>query len=352
MSLNNFNKIILDLTTSPNSRIDDISKRTNINKETIKRILLNLIKDGLVKEIEDKYLFFDKFISIRNKMSSDIYFNFNVLLEHKTQIYNLFYKIENYVYNHTGKKPSRTQMQKIAIEINNGLNLNLPSGWYKYGQILPIAYNPEIDYSKFIVTDCFKNIEADIYSIINKNIINSSVLNSKNITLKQYNSGTSNMHKFYALKEDFLKHIYDDNLVYVSDNFKNFVLYNMDFEDNTDVINRFYGFLISFNTIYKNKEKEERYRYKNLLVETYNTLCQIVSIDNYKRSIKEYYIKNNFNLEDIERNTSFELNIANEKFNELLSEFYEDFEVRDFFDKEDMKRFVDKVLSKKSLSNN
>ena len=65
MSLGNFSKIILDLTQNSKSTVDEISKRTDIPKETVNRVVLNLIKEKLIVAEDNVYSLSEAFLNIK-----------------------------------------------------------------------------------------------------------------------------------------------------------------------------------------------------------------------------------------------------------------------------------------------
>jgi hypothetical protein len=60
-------------------------------------------------------------------------------------------------------------------------------------------------------------------------------------------------------------------------------------------------------------------------------MWDMIAICNFKNDIKKYYIKNNMNLENLDYYFVSELVSVKEKFNELVSRFYDYFTITDFF---------------------
>ncbi len=346
MSVNNFSKVILYLTANPNSSVDSISTNLDLRKETIDRILSGLAKDNLVIFVNERYSLSDIFCNLRLNQKSDVYFNFKIKQDDKDKIYFLFSKIKTYLEDTVQVSPNKTQMQKLVIQINNKLNLHLPVAWYKYGQIVPIAYDFEIDYNKMISDNKFNIPEQEIYNIINLNIIGQTkqLRSAKELKLNMYNSGTSEMYQLYQLKDQMLEHCYKDDFNFVRNKFNDLIKLKPYFKDEYNIINDFSDFIIYFAKIYS---KRGDYKLKNLFIETFNVFWDYIALHNYMYDMKQYYIENEYNLEDLKVNTLFELNKFKEDFFELLDQFYEDFNITEFMDNPEMKKLMGNVMKDK-----
>jgi len=343
MSLGNFSKIVLDLTQNPRSTIKSISKRTDIPKETVNRVVLNLIKEKLIVADDNVYSLSEVFLNIKVDQITDVFFNFKIKPEHKQKIYYLFYKIADQVYKSVGQKPTKTQMQKLIVQINNKLNLGLPVMWYKYGQITPVSYNPETDYSKLIQIKITDIPEEEIYKTISENIVEQSkMISSKDFKKKQYYSDNSEIHQLYQLKDQMLEQAYVGNFEFLEENTRKLMKLMPYFKDEYNIINNFYDFIIYFTKMY-NKTKD--YQLKSLGIDAYNAFWDYIAIHNCINDMKKYYIENNLNLEELSTNTVFEINEIKERFDDAMDRFYEQFNLMDFIDNEETKKLLQKVIT-------
>jgi len=315
--MNNINKIILDISTQPNSTMEQISKRVNLSKPIVKKIVENLVADSILIEKESYYSLSDILSTKILLDQTDIYFNLNLPKDIKEKIYTLFNLIEKNWIQITGKKPSKVQMQKTFVEINKAFNLNLPTGWYKYGEITTISYEYYTNYNYYNF-----NLIPDIKDAI-KIITNNAFLTPKQIKEKQYNSGETNFHKLYKLKEDFLKNISENKTSDIQNKFDEFTKLSLYVEN--DVIDQFHSFLVYYNRL---EEHLKDYNIRNMFSKIFNKFWDIVSIYNYRISLDEYYKSNN-----------------KQELYELFDEFYENFKVSDFYNDPDTKRLIDKVLA-------
>jgi hypothetical protein len=337
MSLNNIKKIILDISKNPNSTIDQVTKRTELSKSIIKRIVNSLTNDNILIEKNNYY-------SLSNNLSknsvlerTDIFFNLYIPKETKDKIYSLFNSIEKIWINITGKKPSKVQMQKTFVEVNNEFNLNLPTGWYKFGEIAPISYNYNLNYRSYTV-----NLIEDIKTFI-KMITNNTFLTPKQIKEKQYSSAETNFHKLYKLKEDFLKYISENNTDEIYNQFDNFTRLIIGHVSDKS-INNFYSFLVYYHRL---DEELIDYNIKNLFARIFDKFWNIIAIYNYRKSLDSYYKKNKLDINDLNTKLLLDLNIKKQEFNELLDEFYDNFKVSDFYNDPETKKLVEKVINSK-----
>jgi hypothetical protein len=343
MGLGNFSKIILDLTQNPKSIIESISERKNMPKETVQRIIYNLVDEGVVvKQMisDEKYYSLSKaFLNIRSDHISDVYFNFNLKQEHIDKIHNLFAIIENYLLSTVQKKPGKVQMQKIVVKINNKLHLGLPLMWYKYGQMTPLSYNPDNNYSEIKIKEYYNDRLDEIYLIITEDIVSESNLKSAKILKKEQHDE----NPLYRKADEILEKIYAKDFNFVENNMRELMKLIPYFKDNYNVINSFYDFTIYFTKMY-NKNKD--YKLQSLFVEAYTAFWDYIAIHNCINDMKQYYIENNLNLEELSTNTFCEINEIKERFNDVMDRFYEKFNLIDFIDNEETKKLFNKVMTK------
>ena len=188
--------------------------------------------------------------------------------------------------------------------------------------------------------------EQEIYNIINLNIIGQTkqLRSAKELKLNMYNSGTSEMYQLYQLKDQMLEHCYKDDFNFVRNKFNDLIKLKPYFKDEYNIINDFSDFIIYFAKIYS---KRGDYKLKNLFIETFNVFWDYIALHNYMYDMKQYYIENEYNLEDLKVNTLFELNKFKEDFFELLDQFYEDFNITEFMDNPEMKKLMGNVMKDK-----
>lgn len=335
MDQNIINKIILDLSTNPNSTIEQISNRLNQSKSIIKKIIDNLVNDSIVIDNNNYYSLSEVLSNNLFVDRTDIFFNLNLPKDIIATIYALFNIVEKNWINLTGKKPSKVQMQKTIVEIAEKFNLNIPMGWYKFGKITPISYEPNKNYNNYNLTE-----NIDQKEIINI-IIENTNLNPSKITQKQYKSGDTDFHKLYRLKTEILSDIQENRTSEVLNKFEQLKIHFIDYAD-TEIINQYYSFLIYYQRLSENKkDPETKNNYNNL----FNCFWDIIALYNFRKTLGEFYSRNHLEETDINLKLLIQLNINKQRFFELLSDFYESFKITDFYNDPDTQKLIDKVLS-------
>ncbi|MDD2478207.1 MAG: helix-turn-helix domain-containing protein [Candidatus ainarchaeum sp.] len=335
MSLNNVNKVLLFLTNNQNSTITEISEKNQLSRETTKRIIDSLKDDDIVIKQKDTYSLSNIFCQITNNKNNNTYFGVDILESHKHTINYLFYKIKSIWYNATGKLPTKTQIYKIIVQINLNLNLGLPIVRYKYGQITPVIFQNNIDYLKEIslVDSNLFNYDKEIKDTIIQNIS----FNSKEIERLQHEK-----NPLYSLKDKLLDNIYLNNIDFVIDNLDDFLdlmSYDADLSRYKD---DFYSFVYNFYKL--SKENRTKTDVKDIFIQIFNTMWDIVAVTNFREDIKQYYITNNKSIENINLYFSLELSVLKDKFIELLDTFDDMFAITDFFNDTETQELINKSI--------
>lgn len=334
MDQNIVNKIILDLSTNPNSTIEQISNRLNQSKPVIKKVIDNLVNDSIVIDSNNYYSLSEVLSNNLFVDRTDIFFNLNLPKDIIANIYALFNIVEKHWINITGKKPSKVQMQKTIVEIAEKFNLNIPMGWYKFGKITPVSYEPVKNYNNYNLSE-----DLDEKEIVNIITINTN-LNPSKITQKQYKSGDTDFHKLYQLKTAILGDIQENKSIDALNKFEQLKTHFIDHAD-TEIINQYYSFLVYYQRLPENKKDPET---KNIYNNLFNCFWDIIAIYNFRKTLGEFYSRNNLEETDINLKLLIQLNINKQRFYELLSDFYESFKITDFYNDPDTQKLIDKVL--------
>jgi DNA-binding Lrp family transcriptional regulator len=335
MSLNNVNKVLIFLTNNSNSTISEISEKNKLSRETTKRIIDSLKDDDIVVKKEDTYSLSNIFCQIIDNKDNTTYFGVDILETHKHTINYLFYKIKSIWYNATGKLPTKTQIYKIIVQINSNLNLGLPIVRYKYGQITPVIFQNNVDYLKEIslIDSNLFNYDKEIKDTILQNIS----FNSKEIERLQHEKDP-----LYNLKDQLLDNIYLNNIDFVINNLDQFLdltLYDTDLSKYKD---DFYSFVYNFYKL--SKENRMKTDVKDIFIQIFNTMWDIIAVTNFREDIKQYYIKNNKSIENINYYFSLDLSVLKDKFTELLDAFDDMFAITDFFNDKETKELINKSI--------
>jgi len=293
---------------NPKTNLKDIISKNNITEITTKKILFDLLSKNLIK-YKSNYYYDVNYIDEQSiEFDKDTFFGVFIKKEHKDIIKYLFKKITDYWIKSKNSKPTNTQIYKILVQLNNKLYLNLPIVWYKFGQIPVVSYN-----SNNLDIINLSNIIPD--KEINNMVIENLKLNSRQIKLKQYNLGSTDLHQVYDLKEKMISKFYENDFMFIKNNFETFFRKIPYFKDENQTMNSFYEFLCVYNNL--NRKLQLKNNYKELFNKLFNKFWDIIAINNFKNNIKEYYRKNNINI----LNFNFNLKIEEEEFNTLLENF-------------------------------
>jgi len=336
MSFNNVNKILKYLSNNPNSTIIEISNNTDIPRDTTKRVISGLKDDDIIikNSTEDNYSLSNIFYQISNNKNNRTYFGIKILDQHLETIYYLFNRIKTIWQDATGKIPTKTQIYKLLVIINNRLGLELPLVWYKYGQIPPVIFNNEENYLDYIkvVDSSVLNKDKDIKKIISENI---------HFTSKELEKSQHLENELYKLKDKLLKKVYSLDLDYIIDNLDEFLdltIYDSELSKYKD---DFYSFIYNYYKL--SDENKEKIEIKDIFIQVFNNMWDIIAITNFREDIRNYYIKNNMNLGNVNLYFAPELSVLKDKLTGLMDNFYDMFAITDFYNDEETQRLLEKV---------
>lgn len=277
-SVDFFNKIIFAL-KNKSQTISQIANSQNMNWDSTKNYLEQLEEIGFVysEEIKGK-CYYHLNPNPQPKKEYGTYFNLPIDEKTKQTLETYYFLIETEYKKQTQKNPTITQIYKILAKINKDWNLGLPLGWYNYGLIPPLIYNPEQSYQEqeFVST----NIKQTIPIIIEK------YTKFKTIRLLLKNQYEEFDKTSYILKEAILDNFYKgEEFTKVKNNFKELIksLLNDNISKNTLThFNRYYTLLLD---IEKNMYKD--YEIKQQLIEQFKEIFKLAAIEYYRKSLIE-----------------------------------------------------------------
>lgn len=307
-------KILEYIKKNPGKNLNEILQNNNITEITLKKTLFDLLSKKLIKYNNCCYFDSDYIFKNSHSLDHDTFFGVYVLEEHKKIINYLFKKIIEYWKKSKNQLPTNTQIYKVLVEINNTLNLNLPIVWYKYGQIPVVSFNEEN----------ISNLELDYSNVISNNIINNIVIdnikyNSFNIKIKQYHSDGTKMHTLYCFKEKIIDCYYKNEFKFIKDNF-NVIFTNIPyFKDDNNTINQFYEFVSNYNKL--DRKVQLNNENKDLFYKLFESFWNILAIQNFIVTLKEYYKINDISINKFE-NCLYQLKVLEEDFNHLIDDYY------------------------------
>jgi hypothetical protein len=302
---------------NPEVDFDTIVKITEINKDTVKKTLFELLSSNVIISNGEKYSLSPGFCN-KEKVIQDTFFNIDILEEHKQKIYYLFYTIEKYWLKYTKSKPKRTQMYKLIVEVNKKLNLGLPVVWYKFGQVVPVIFDQERDYSDYNKILVGNMDESKIGEIVNQN----QRYSSNEMRDNQYKSGEDGLYKVYQTKREMEKRLMNNDFKYLEDNFNIYFEKVPYFKDDNKTIDRFYELTQDYNQLDPKLQKDSEF--KTIYLKAFELFWSVVAINNFKSDLWQYYSNNQIKKERID-NCDLDLIKLKDEFNDIRDMFYTKF---------------------------
>lgn len=125
--------------------IQEIADEIGADWKAVERYLDSLAAAGIADEEQSGR---SRLFSLANpQRDRDTYFGLPLTDEQREASHSLFARIENVWQERTGDLPSRTQVQKVAVDVLKHHDLNIPHGWYLYGSITTCVYEPGNTYT-------------------------------------------------------------------------------------------------------------------------------------------------------------------------------------------------------------
>lgn len=317
MSMNKVVDVLNCIRYNPEVDFDTIVKITEINKETVKKTLFELLSSNVIISDGERYSLAPSFCN-KEKVIQDTFFNIDILEEHKQKIYYLFYIIEKYWLKYTKSKPKRTQMYKLIVEVNKKLNLGLPVVWYKFGQVVPVIFDQERDYSDYNKILVGNIDESKIGEIVNQN----QRYSSNEMRDNQYKSGEDGLYKVYQTKREMEKRLMNNDFKYIEDNFNIYFEKVPYFKDDNKTIDRFYELTQDYNQLDPKLQRDSEY--KTIYLKAFELFWSVVAIYNFKSDLWQYYTISNIKKERID-NCDLDLIKLKDEFNDIRDMFYTKF---------------------------
>ncbi|MFH1053809.1 MAG: helix-turn-helix domain-containing protein [Candidatus Woesearchaeota archaeon] len=115
--------------------INQLSKKSKINRVTLSQYISAFEKTGLIKTRRDGR---ERYVQLRN--NPDSYFDLPINEKDKKTMQTIYALIKKACIKLYNKEPGKTHVYKIINDINVEQNLNLPIGWYQYGPCSVLIY--------------------------------------------------------------------------------------------------------------------------------------------------------------------------------------------------------------------
>ncbi|MHC1604426.1 MAG: winged helix-turn-helix domain-containing protein [Candidatus Methanofastidiosia archaeon] len=277
--------IILSLQESPKT-INQIKKELGIEWATAKSYLETLEEINLVKE--SKIGRSRTFELVENRpiaKDNDTYFGLPMSHKDKQISWFLFSEISKEWEKRFGKKSDQIATQKVAVEVANRLNLNVPISWYKYGKILVCRYEPQKEYSyDKIVID--KSIDIYKFHKILEEVCGlfSDCITFHDFMRKQYELSE---HPLYKTKLDFEDMFFKEENKEIKNKHINLaydLIFNYpDLKEDSVVKELLEAFVSSYVTSILQGRHDPKIR--NMAFEAFSALWALMALRQFKRGL-------------------------------------------------------------------
>ena len=322
--MSSISKIITYIKENPNCKISDLSSNVSMDTTNLKSILKDLEKAKVIIILEDngekKYSCAD----IITKKREDTYFGLNLTERDENLINYLYTKIKMYWIQKTGREPGRVEVNKSIARINKEYNLNLPIGWYLYGQMCIKTYNPQITYT-YDIKQIEKEMGASLSLIENftKKIIDTySKMTISQIKKESYLVENKELYlkktELWGLFANLQHSDTDDYNGRVDSTLGELLVKSITLIDNK-ILDRYYEYVMD----YLHLDLETKIQEQLKVIDTFNTFWQIIALSGFKKSISEKYTKEELDQFDY----YILLNI--EKLEDTFSDFYSEYKASD-----------------------
>jgi len=126
--------------------IKQIVNESGAQRNTVSKYLNSLEKQDLVEyEQEGRkkvYYISDEYLDLSKKAKFS-YFGLKVDEETRKEVVKVCNSIKDKWEEKTGRKPKKTEIQKTLAKVNDMMGLELPIGWYMYGEMSAVVYDPQ-----------------------------------------------------------------------------------------------------------------------------------------------------------------------------------------------------------------
>ncbi|MFC1728215.1 winged helix-turn-helix domain-containing protein [Nanoarchaeota archaeon] len=263
---------IFDILKQGKYNILQISKKTNINWQTVKNTLYTLENMGIVKKEDKKNKIY---YSLKNpELNTNTLLGLPIKQEKETK--QIAKRIIELWKEQTGENINKTFLQKILVKTIKKENLKIPYGWYLFGQCTVLKLDPNQ-----IEEDSIKTYDETINATIKeyKDLPNTAELRSKHYKEENNVLYLDRLRIIEILSKPFD----DESIRLLNQNLKDLVFTFHGEEDVIDLLETYYSLAVR---IFKLENKEEL---RTLLSESFSALWDLLALDSLYYSLKDYY---------------------------------------------------------------
>lgn len=290
------------LTDDPQS-IQEISDKVGADRQSVTKYLEELRDAGIVKE-EKSGRTREFFVS--EYEDKEAYFELPLKNDEKDKLRFLFKKILDRYQDKFDKIPGKLMYQKIAVEVIDGLDLQLPHGRYQYGSITAMNFTPG-DGNGVGPVDLGPDFdEEEVDEAVEETVEEYGELGFHEARQKQYED--KNM-ELYLKKEDIMEALAGE--IKDTDKFQRmlytFLAKTPDLEDEHEEA------MVEFIAVAPDLLEKRLHRSK--VMETFKEFWELIAFYCFREDMEEYYDK-----EIVEQRTEKELEEKWDEVEQALTE--------------------------------
>lgn len=231
-------------------------------------------------------------VSPKGDTDSEHYFGLPLDPEKENTINFIFETARTYWQEATGSTPGKTQMQKTLARVNDELGLDLPIGWYLYGEMCVKQFDPAQQYS-FEEPSNRDELDRTIRDTVETYSQTGSV---HDLVLQRYEEANNEL---YLLKEEIKhKHLIPeaaDRSEEVVSRLYHFI-YSLPEIDDDEALSYINEFLSLASNLFQRKDADQIRRVDAELTETFAAVWRLIALYNYKHDMTEHYSESELEL--------------------------------------------------------
>lgn len=269
---------IIQLLGNKPMTVNEISLAVGSNWDTVSKALDLLKSINLVEEAEEgNKKIFRKVDDCNIPKREDTLLGIPINKKCEDLCYFLFLKVKKKWIQKTKQEPNKTQMQKIVGEIADNIKLpcEIPRGWYLFGQVCILEYNPKLEYhSEFQnnIPGLEKEIDdaIEIYSRYDKMV---------DVLFEQYKRKNKILYLArLKLKQIFCYELNQDTKSLISKLLNSLAMNFPEKEDNEEIVQLLNAYVSIVNRIFIEIERPEKLQ--NLIIDCFISLWELMATYN------------------------------------------------------------------------
>lgn len=272
-------RILQLLENKPMTR-NELSEKVGSNWDTIENALGLLKSVGLIMEVkEGNKKIFKKAEESRVIKRNDTLLGIPITTEAEELCKYLFLKVKERWLKKTKEVPNKTQMQKVIAEITETVSLpiKIPCGWYLFGKLCILEYDPEQEY--------FTNFKGNISNLsegIDKAIeIYINCKNAREVLFEQYQRKNKLLYLARLKLQQLLSYeITQENKQLISKLLHAFIINFSRREDNREIISLLDCYVSIVNQILLEKSGKELGDIQNTINDCFISLWELLATYN------------------------------------------------------------------------